>query len=80
MQLIAHNIRPRFCVATGTLRADLSPDQAGFSGDPAMAEFNCFWGLQSIFKPLSIYTVVSLDGYGRFSKWKPIKLKRWKLH
>jgi len=61
-------------------RRYLSPYQAGFSDPAAGTEFNCFWGLQSIFKPLSIYTVVSLDGYGRFSKWKLIKSKRWKLH
>ncbi len=41
----------------------LSTIQAGFFHLCHMTEFNCFWGLQSGFKPLSIYTVVLLyDG------------------
>jgi hypothetical protein len=41
----------------------LSTIQAGFFRLCQMTKFNCFWGLQSGFKPLSIYTVVLLyDG------------------
>jgi len=61
-------------------RPYLSPYQAGFSDPAAGTEFNCFWGLQSVFKPLSIYTVVLLDDHRRSQQWKPIKSKRWKLH
>jgi hypothetical protein len=40
--------------------AHLSTIQAGFFCLCQMTEFNCFWGLQSGFKPLNIYTVVLL--------------------
>ncbi len=41
----------------------MSTIQAGFFHLCQMTEFNYFWGLQSGFKPLSIYTVVLLyDG------------------
>ena len=45
--------------------AHLSSIQAGFFRVRQMTGFSCFWGLQSGFKQLSIYTVVLLyDGNG----------------
>jgi len=58
----------------------LSPIQAGFLRFLDMTEFNCLRGLQSVLKPLSIYTVVLLDGHRRKVQWKPTKSKRWKRH
>ena len=39
-------------------RLHLSPIQAGFFHLRQKTAFNWFWGLQSVFKALSIYTVV----------------------
>ena len=46
--------------AVRPVSSDLSTIQAGFFCLCHMTEFNCFWGLQSGYKQLSIYTVVLL--------------------